>query len=368
MLPNETVVGQALSYQEAKTVSEEEFNIRKRETTHTRAQEIADKSLSMNGQTLRWKETVFGGKGKHGWPLWVSLHGGGEVPAPVNDEQWDKQAKLYQPENGIYLAPRAPGDTWFMWNEPHVDPLLCRLIESMVALREVDPDQIYLLGYSAGGNGVYHLAARMADRFAAASAMAGYPTQAPLENLRHLPFGIFVGKHDITFNRADEAEKWRKELDFQQKKHPGDYLHRVKIYPDYGHWMHGEDAETLPWMARFRRNPWPATLTWTQDVVPHRRFYWLEVSGNDAVARRRISARVTKQTIALAGDEPDAIRLWLSDKLVDLDQPVRVTFNGKTVHQAKVARTRKAIRDSLASRLDLSACATAVLDLDFHTP
>ena len=40
-----------------------------------------------------------------------------------------------------------------------------------IVFEDVDPNRVYLLGYSAGGDGVYQLAPRMADRFAAASMM-----------------------------------------------------------------------------------------------------------------------------------------------------------------------------------------------------
>ena len=43
----------------------------------------------------------------------------------------------------------------------------------MIAFYGVDSDRVYLMGYSAGGDGVYQVAPRMADRFAAAAMMAG---------------------------------------------------------------------------------------------------------------------------------------------------------------------------------------------------
>ncbi len=40
------------------------------------------------------------------------MHGGGAVPVQVNDQQWLNQIQLYRPEEGIYVAPRAPTNTW----------------------------------------------------------------------------------------------------------------------------------------------------------------------------------------------------------------------------------------------------------------
>lgn len=329
-----------------------------------RTEEIEARSITIGSHQLRWLESSHGTPGEAGHSLWISLHGGGEVPQIVNDEQWRKQASLYCPPSGIYLAPRAPTDTWFLWNEPQVDPLLERLIEGMVAVRGVDPERVYLLGYSAGGNGVYHLAPRMADRFAAAATMAGYPSGAAPASLRNLPFAIFVGEHDTTFGRVKEAEDWRARLVERRGHDPSGYLHWVSIYPGLGHWMQGRDAEALPWMARFTRNSWPRKVVWMQDEVPHSRFYWLEMPATCAKAGRSLTATVTGQTIALDGDCPPRMTLWLSDALLDLGKPVTVTCRGVPIHHAEVPRSEESIEASLGGRFDPAACATARLDLD----
>ena len=72
----------------------------------------------------------------------------------------------------VYLAPRAPTDTWNLWHQAHIDRMFQRLIENLVVFENVDPNRVYLMGYSAGGDGVYQVAPRMADRFAAAAMMA----------------------------------------------------------------------------------------------------------------------------------------------------------------------------------------------------
>ena len=63
--------------------------------------------------------------------------GGGNAPARVNDSQYENQIKLaqaYKPKAGLYVAPRAPTDTWNLWHEAHIDPLFQHLIEDYVAL------------------------------------------------------------------------------------------------------------------------------------------------------------------------------------------------------------------------------------------
>ena len=38
---------------------------------------------------------------------------------------------LYTLDEGIYIAPRAPTNTWNLWHEAHIDPLFARLIENL---------------------------------------------------------------------------------------------------------------------------------------------------------------------------------------------------------------------------------------------
>ncbi|KAB2656698.1 MAG: hypothetical protein DVB31_15945, partial [Verrucomicrobia bacterium] len=166
------------------------WNERRETLRAERGDEFKARALAVAGKTLRWKERVFGTAPASGPSLWISLHGGGGAPPAVNDQQWANQIRLYQPAEGIYVAPRAPTDTWNLWHEGHIDPMFDRLIEDYVALRGVDPNRVYVLGYSAGGDGVWQLGPRMADRWAAAAMMAGHPNSASLLSLRNLPFAI----------------------------------------------------------------------------------------------------------------------------------------------------------------------------------
>ena len=81
----------------------------------------------------------------------------------------EKPDAFVQASRKAYLCPRAPTDTWNLWHQAHIDPLFDRLIENMIIFNEVDPDKVYLMGYSAGGDGVYQLAPRMCDRFCSCS-------------------------------------------------------------------------------------------------------------------------------------------------------------------------------------------------------
>ena len=230
-------------------------------------------------------------------------------------------------------------------------------------LAGVNPDKIYLMGYSAGGDGVYQIAPRMADRFAAASMMAGHPGNASPLSLRNLPFAIFAGGEDAAYNRNKIAAEWGGKLDVLEKADPGAYIHRLNVYPGLPHWMNGKDAEAVPWMAKFTRNPWPKKIVWCQNGRTHDRFFWLALPAGVAKGGMTLSATAENNLITLDAPDVTQLTLRLSDRLVDLDQPIKVLLNGKSVFEGKVTRQADAILKSLQQRSDPNSAATALLDI-----
>ena len=328
-----------------------------------RAAELDAKAITIGDKTLKWLEKDFG-KGKDGkYALFISMHGGGSGPKEMNDQQWQNQIRLYKPHDGIYVAPRAPTDAWNMWHEAHIDPLFSRLIEDMIAVRNVDPNRVYLTGYSAGGDGVWQLAPRMADRLGAAAMMAGHPNDASLLGLRNLPLAIYCGGADAAYDRNKICTAKGLELDALQKADPEGYEHRVNIYPGLPHWMNGKDAEAIPWMMDHTRNPWPKKIVWLQDDVTHDRFYWLEIPAGSAKAGQKIVATVTGNEISLDGDVPAGTALLLTDSLLDLDKPVVVKNKGKESFKGIVKRSAEAISAGLKARPDVAQCPFARLEI-----
>ena len=64
----------------------------------------------------------------------------------------------------------------------------------MVLFENVNPNRVYVIGYSAGGDGIYQIGPRMADRWAGAAMIAGHPNGAPPDNLRNTAFTLHVGR------------------------------------------------------------------------------------------------------------------------------------------------------------------------------
>ena len=318
-------------------------------------------SLTLGGKTMRWMEKTFGEAPPDGRSLWISMHGGGEAPQQVNTQQWNNQIRLYQPKEGIYIAPRAPTDKWNMWHQKHIDPMFAHLIESMVALRGVNPDKVYLMGYSAGGDGVWQVAPRMADRYRGRRDDGRAPERGARCWTPQPTFRDLHGRKRRRVNRNKIAKEKSAEIVELQKADPGGYVHLSRIYPGLGHWMDKKDAEGVPWMAKFTRNPWPTKIVWFQDDVVHQRFYWLRLPEGTAAKGQKIIARVDGRVIRIDGDVPPGTQVLLSDELLDLDQPVELVVNGQAARAAKPVRSLKTIREALEERLDPAATPGAVM-------
>ncbi|HKD38283.1 MAG TPA: hypothetical protein VKB78_15825 [Pirellulales bacterium] len=322
--------------------------------TKDREAEMEKHVLTFEKHEMPFSVKKFGDEPKQGHSLWISMHGGGGAPKRVNDSQWENQKRLYKLDEGIYVCPRAPTDNWNLWHEPHIDVLFDRLIEDMIAIEHVDPDRVYIMGYSAGGDGVYQLAPRMADRWAAAAMMAGHPNDASWLGLRNIGFAIQVGGRDGAFNRNKVAQEWIERLDKLHNDDPGGYVHFSKVFENKGHWMDGEDAKVIPWMAAIRRNPIPDRIVWKQSSVVHDRLYWLAVPKADkSLAGGLVTAERSKQTFEIKSAEKiETLLVRLDDRMVDLDQPVKVTYGGKTLFDGQLNRTIATLFHSLDKRGD----------------
>ncbi|MCA8962332.1 MAG: polyhydroxyalkanoate depolymerase [Planctomycetes bacterium] len=316
----------------------------------TRADEVKEQRLRLGDREMRFAARTFGDAPPNGRSLFISMHGGGGTTSDVNDQQWLNQQRLYEPAEGIYLAPRAPTDTWDLWHQSHIDAFFDRWISNLIVFENVDPDRVYLMGYSAGGDGVFQLAPRMADRFAAAAMMAGHPNETSPLGLRNLGFTLHMGGRDAAYHRNDVARQWEKKLDELRAADPEGYPHWVEIHEDKGHWMDREDAAAVPWMAQFRRDVTPSRVVWVQDDVTHSRFYWLKVDAPKP--RSTVIATCDGQTITIESTDVDAITLRLRDDLVSLEDPVRVIHEGAVRFEGLAPRTIATIEKTLAERED----------------
>ena len=198
-------------------------------------------TLTDGERKMRFLMEIVGDADENGlYPLYITLHGGGGTTPESNDEEWVRMFDYYREavESGIYIACRGITDTWDLHFRPESYPLYDRLISTMVRLFSADPDRVYLLGFSAGGDGVYQIAARMTDRFAAANMSSGHPNGVSLRNLANCPFSIQAGVRDFYSEgamRCFRAAEYEQVLNGYHDELGGGYEHQVLIHVPEGH-------------------------------------------------------------------------------------------------------------------------------------
>ena len=334
-----------LSKIEATKIKEELYKKFSDEILANRLQEMEDYVIRINDKEIKFDLKFYGTKPETGWELFFSLHGGGGVPDSVNENSWNRHKTLYSLKNGILLTPRSPTNTWNMWHQEHIDIFFNRLIQNMIAFHDVNPNKIYIMGYSAGGDGVYQIAPRMADRFAAAAMMAGHPNDASPLGLRNTGFTIHMGANDSAYNRNKVAIEWKGRLQELSDNDASAYHHLVKIHKNKGHWMGGLDTSAISWISKFTRDPFPKTVVWKQDDISHERFYWLKVI--KPLENSLLKATITNQTIIIEKTSVSDFIIRLNDDLIDMDKNIIVRYKGLEIFNSIVLRNRNTIEKSI---------------------
>ena len=307
-----------------------------------------------NSFSMKFYFTVRGAKPPNGRSLYISMHGGGNTSSSVNDQQWENQKNLYGaiPREGLYLSPRAPTDTWNLWHLDHIDPLFEKIIISAIAFNEVDPNRVFIMGYSAGGDGTYQLAPRMSDRWAGAAMSAGHPNETSPLGLRNTAFALQVGGDDNAYDRNKIAAQWGVTLDSLENLDPDGYKHFVKVFPGKPHWMSLADTLGINWMSGFTRDPNPEKIVWVQDDVLHSRFYWLGVPDSQKKPRTKITAQRAGQRFDIEETGVDTVVILLNDNIADLDKPLTLSWKGNSLGQTAVDRTTANINESIQAKSD----------------
>ena len=314
--------------------------------------------------TMKYLANRWGSMPADGYSLWISLHGGGGVAAKDNDGQWQNQQIMYRyaatpkPDEGIYVSPRSIENVWDMWFLKENDWFFEQIIKTMVVCWGVNPDKVYLMGYSAGGDGVWRMAPRMADHWAAAAMMAGHPGSVNLMNVRNMPFTLWVGGEDAAYDRNTLVPQKAGDLEYFHAKDPGGYIYNCHVLKGKPHWMDLEDASAFDWMARFKRNPYPKRVVWRQEneerKVVRQFFYWIKVGREEMTPGNTVIAEIVGNTINIEKCDYKTLTIYLNDKLVNLDKKVRVYYDGREVFRGMVERRTETLVTTMAEREDPS--------------
>ena len=301
----------------------------------------------------------------NGWALFIAMHGGGGAPQELNDSQWRHMQIYYRdhPQAGgyLYVALRAPDNTWNGFYTGYVYPLIQNLLRQFMLFGDVDPDKKFLMGYSHGGYGAFAIGPKMPDYFAAIHASAAAPADgAGPVTLRNTVFTCMNGSKDTMYGRYDRIQEFAKEIEKLRGDRDDIYPVAVQVIADHPH-SGLPDRDKIAEMYPAVRVPAPRELTWrlTDNVI--RDFFWLHVpvpksrQQIDAVCRDN---RVTVNT----STNLSAASALLDSRLVDFRKTITLEVNGRT-SKLKVQPSLRTLCESLQRRGDRELAFTAELVL-----
>lgn len=267
------------------------------------------------------------------------MHGGGGVPKEVNDSQWKVMQRYYRDQESVtgykYLALRAPNDTWNGFYDTYVPPLVAQLVRQFLLFGEVDPDRVYLMGYSHGGYGAFFIGPKIPHRFAAIHASAAAPTDGTISprTLRNTHFTFMIGENDTRYGRRERCEAFDRAVQKLKDENKGAFPVAMEFKKGHGHGGL-PDRDKIKEMYPHARSPVPKHLMWDMTDSVIRDYFWLSVP--HPANQQSIDAVIHENTIQVTTRKVDQLTLWLDGRLVDLKKPVEVTLNGKKqVHELK---------------------------------
>ncbi|MHC5752611.1 MAG: carboxylesterase family protein [Nostoc sp.] len=179
-------------------------------------------------------------------PTILSLHGSGERGSDLDDVKKHGVAQIVEKQPDfrfIVISPQCPHGKH--WNVERLSYLLDEAISSY----PVDPDRVYLTGFSMGGYGTWHLAAAQPQRFAAIAPVCGGGNPQAAPKLKNLPVWAFHGAKDRVV-ALSESEIMVSAL----KAHNGNV--KFTVYPEADHdsWTQTyNNPELYEWFLQHRR-------------------------------------------------------------------------------------------------------------------
>ncbi len=329
-------------------------------------------------------------------PLFLYIHGSGP-----KDHEWSnglKLGKYFDDAPCIYFIPQIPNEgEYYRWWQKAKQYTWEKLLRQSMASGTVDANRIYVFGISEGGYGSQRLASFYADYWAAAGPMAGGEPlkNAPVENCANIGFSLLTGAEDTGFYRNKLTSYIQSAFDSIEAVHPTLFRHRIELIPHRQH--HIDYSPTTPWLKTFTRNPYPKTVMWEDYAMDGRHrngFYNLQVisrpTSSDADSRTYYEMRIEDNKVDLRVSdvsyettERDSIwgielkfarhyqpstsgkvRIYLNDKLVDMNKIVEVTVNGKTAFKGRVKASVKAMAGSCAAYFDPCRIYPASIDVE----
>ena len=264
-------------------------------------------------------------RGDQPFPLIAVLSGGGGLAFDAALSSAD----AIRDAGYLVVYPNAGGRMW--WDDS-VSAMVQALLLEVQRTYNVETNRVYLTGFSNGGTGTMELGARWPDRFAAIASLMGAGldtpsgTKLPLENLYDVPVLFVHGDKDPRIPASSSQRTYDELRDRKPVTAPELHILKGRAH-DIS--LSSDEGITLPFFARFTRDPFPRTVKAVLFDPRFPRQYWLEVvePGKDSP---EVDAHILPgNTIDIKARNVKKLRLLLRPELLSTPGPVRVRLNGK---------------------------------------
>ena len=301
------------------------------------------------------------------WPVYITLH-----PKDGFANFWvrlfKRQQEMY--DRYIVVAPVlcTPDDN-LSWRTDkamkHVDACVKWLLERY----NVDTDRVFIDGFGIGAAAFNHGMATP-DRFAGIILRSRIysnsrrPNEFGPANLMHVPMHLMMGG-----NAPDERMKEANEMVAVMREQALPLLFRI-IPGKKEDGLTEESFALFDWVEQQEpRDIFPRRVTLTPNLMsvpPTTRAYWVEAV--DAWYKGRIDAEVKGNTIEVKATKTKEYAVWLSDRMLDLDQSVKIVTNGEVTFEGKVERDRWVMLDHMRATRDRrrTFVARVVIKVPYH--
>jgi len=311
--------------------------------------------------------------------LIVGLHGGGKGAGSADGPRgiWRMKGCLGMYPQGLVLQ----GDNW---NTVQGEKQILSLIEIAKAQYDIDPDRVYVTGFSMGGTGSWHMAGRFPDLFAGAAPCAGVLMASPISqvptreqvsavqygivpNVRNLAMYYFIGLSDDHCMPGTYLFVKEMLADLRKEDPTGYSKIRFATYPGLGHaFPPGEPAKCIAWLSEQRRDTFPEKIVWEYARFPHplplpedrtgriaiRWMYWIH--HKHPADRMEIDAKRKGNTfdIEIMGADPEDCYLMLNPEMIDVTKEVVVRIDGEEFYRGKPVPDFATVVESFDAKLD----------------
>jgi pimeloyl-ACP methyl ester carboxylesterase len=295
--------------------------------------QFEDRQVRFEEHVSPYTVKTVGKRPARGWALFIAMHGGGGTTQEFNDSQWKRMQGYYRdhPESGgyQYVALRAPDNTWNGFYTGYAYPLMANLVRQFLLFGDVDPNKVFLMGYSHGGYGAFAMGPKMADRFAAIHASgAALADGAVADTLRNTMFICMVGEKDTAYGRIKHGQELAAEILKLRGNREDIFPVTVQVIADHPH-SGLPDRDSIADMYAAVRDPVPPELSWTLTDTVITDFFWLRVRTPVKGKKFNVNCHDNIVSVVAAPELPSA-SILLDQRLVNFDEPIQLVLNGKT--------------------------------------